>query len=169
MGLALLTLEGDLRPAYGDWLVLGCAVCFALHITAVSAFAPRVDAMALTTMQVATAALLSGAVSLATESWPWPIRNHIWLAAALTGVLATAFAYGVQNGMQTRTTATHTALIFATEPVFAAAFGCFLAGERLTTWGAVGSGLILTGMLLAELGPRPRQRPGSAWSEGEHS
>jgi drug/metabolite transporter (DMT)-like permease len=167
VGLALLTLEGDLRPAYGDWLVLGCAICFALHITTVSAFAPRIDAMALTTIQVAAAALLSGAVSLATENWPWPVSTDIWMAATLTGALATAFAYGVQNSMQTRTTATHTALIFATEPVFAAAFARLLAGERLSTWGVVGSALILLGMLLAELGPGAHPSPVSAWGKGD--
>jgi drug/metabolite transporter (DMT)-like permease len=153
VGLALLTLGRDLRPAQGDLIVLGCAVCYALHIVAVSRFAPRTDALALTVVQVAVVALLSGAVSLAAGEWPRAIPAPVLLAAAFTGVLATALAFAVQNAVQTRTTATHTALIFTTEPVFAALFGFLLAGERLGVWGWGGCGLILLGMLLAELRP----------------
>ena len=153
VGLALLTLEGDMRPTCGDWLLLGCAFWFALHITAVSMFAPQMNAMALTIVQIATAALLSGAASLACGTWSWPIPKAVWLAAAFTGVLATAFAFAIQNAMQSHTTATHTALIFATEPVFAAASGHVLAAERLTGWSLIGCALILLGMLLAELRP----------------
>lgn len=152
-GLALLTLGRDLRPAQGDLLVLGCAFCYALHIVAVSRFAPQTDALALTVVQVAVVALLSGLASLAAGKWPAPIPAPIFLAATFTGVLATALAFAVQNAVQARTTATHTALIFTTEPVFAALFGFALAGERLTAWGWVGCGLILLGMLLAELRP----------------
>ena len=81
-----------------------------------------------------------------------------WLAAGFTGVLATAMAFAVQNTVQTWTTATHTALILAAEPVFAVLFGYLLAGERLTEWALVGCGLILAGMLLAELRPVTGQR-----------
>ncbi|MGC8787140.1 MAG: EamA family transporter, partial [Anaerolineae bacterium] len=60
-------------------------------------------------------------------------------------------AFAIQNNVHTWTSATHTALIFATEPVFAALFGYFLAGERLTKAGIAGCGLILLGMIVAEL------------------
>jgi drug/metabolite transporter (DMT)-like permease len=51
------------------------------------------------------------------------------------------------------TTATHTALIFSTEPVFAALASFFLVGERLGPRQLLGGTLILAGMLTAELGP----------------
>jgi len=158
IGLALLTLGQDLTSSYGDLIVLGCAFCFALHITIVSVFAPRTDALALTIVQLLVVAVLSGAVSLVTASWPGTIPTNIWVAAGFTGVLATAMAFAVQNTVQTWTTATHTALIFASEPVFAALFGYLLAGERLTEWALVGCVLILAGTLLAELRPATGQR-----------
>jgi len=152
IGLALLTLEHDLLPARGDLIVLGCAFCFALHIIAVSRFASHTDAMALTTLQLTVVALLSAAASLATESCPWPVRGDVLWAIIFTAVLATALAFAIQNGVQAFTTPTHTALIFAAEPVFAAIFGYFFASERLTQPGLVGCALILVGILLAELG-----------------
>lgn len=151
IGLALLTLERNLTPSQGDLIVLGCAICFALHITAVSLFAPQTDALALTLVQVAVVAILSGLAALATASWRWPVTGDVFYAAAFTGVLATAVAFAIQNKVQAWTSATHTALIFASEPVFAALFGYFLAGERLTQTGLLGCGLILLGMVLAEL------------------
>jgi len=151
VGLGLLTVQHDLLPSYGDLIVLGCAVAFALHIVLVSIFAPTVDAMALTTVQIATVALLSGLVSLSSGIWWQQISSDAWMAAGFTGVFATAFAFGVQNAVQSHTTATHTALIFAAEPVFAALSAYLLAGEVLAGWGVVGCGLILMGMILAEI------------------
>lgn len=153
VGMALLTLERDLSPSRGDLIVLGCAFCFALHIMAVSLFAPQTDALALTFVQITTVAVLSGLVTLATAGWRWPVPSGVFYAALFTGVLATALAFAIQNNVQRWTSATHTALIFATEPVFAALFGYFLAGERLTKAGIIGCGLILLGMIVAELQP----------------
>jgi len=153
VGMALLTLERDLSPSRGDLIVLGCAFCFALHIMAVSLFAPRTDALALTFVQITVVAVLSGLVTLATTGWRWPVPSEVFYAAVFTGVLATGLAFAIQNNVQKWTSATHTALIFATEPVFAALFGYFLAGEHLTKAGIVGCGLILLGMIVAELQP----------------
>ena len=150
VGLALLTLGRDLRPTVGDALVLGCAVCFALHIVAVSRYAPQTDALALTLVQVAAVAVFSAAAATLLGEWQ-PPPQPVMGAAAFTGVLATALAFAVQNSVQAWTTATHTALIFATEPVFAGIFGYWFADERLTRAAIVGCILILLGMLVAEL------------------
>lgn len=152
-GLALLTLESDLTPARGDLIVLGCAFSFALHITAVSLYAPQTDALALTVVQVAVVAVVSGVVATLGGEWQQSATRDVLAAAAFTGVLATALAFAIQNSVQTWTTATHTALIFTAEPVFAGLFGYWLAGDRLTGWALAGCGLILLGMIVAELWP----------------
>src|SRR5262249_53908257 len=43
LGLALLTLGGDVTVELGDLLVLGCALAFALHILSVDRYAGRHD------------------------------------------------------------------------------------------------------------------------------
>jgi len=150
-GLALLALDHDRSIAIGDLLVLGCAFSFALHIVAVSAFAPRTDPLALTIIQVATVTLASGIITLFTDR-PWPQPSfETWFAASFTGVLATAVAFFVQTAMQRFTTPTHTALIFAGEPVFAALFGVLLAGDVITARGLAGSILILMGTVAGEI------------------
>jgi len=68
------------------------------------------------------------------------------------GLIATAFVFGIQTWGQRHTTPTHTALIFALEPVFAALFAVAFAGEILEAREWIGGALILLGMLVAEVG-----------------
>jgi hypothetical protein len=147
----MLTLNNTLRVERADLLVLGCAFSFALHIVAVSAFAPHHDPLALTIVQVVTVALVSGATGLFLDrplAMPTPT---VWFAAAFTGILATAVAFTAQTAMQRFTTPTHTALIFAAEPVFAALFGVLLAGEVMTSRAIAGGILIVVGTIIGEM------------------
>jgi drug/metabolite transporter (DMT)-like permease len=83
----------------------------------------------------------------------------VLFAAAFTGLFATVIAFGVQTVAQRFTSATHTALIFATEPVFAAIFSVLLTGEALGPKELLGCALILAGMLVAEVLPLGRRAP----------
>lgn len=150
LGLALLSLTADLRIEPGDLLVLGCAFSFAAHILLTGHFAPRHDPLALTLGQVLTVALFSGAAALVFDA-PAPLTGRVIFAAAFTGLLATAAAFGIQTIAQRFTTATHTALIFAAEPVFAGLFSFVLIGELLGPRQVIGCGLILAGMMVAEV------------------
>jgi len=75
----------------------------------------------------------------------------VWLNLSILIVFCTAVAYIVLNHMQKFTSPTQTALIFTTEPVFAALFAFLLLGETLSPKGFAGSLLILTGMIISEL------------------
>ena len=151
LGLALLTLQADLSVSRGDLLVFACAVAFAVHILLMGRYAPDWPPLRLAFVQIATVAVLSGAAALLVERpIPWPACN-VWFAAAFTGLLATAFAFFVQSRAQQATSPTHTALIFAAEPVFAGLFSFLLIGEVLGPRQIVGSALIVAGMVTAEL------------------
>jgi drug/metabolite transporter (DMT)-like permease len=73
--------------------------------------------------------------------------------------LATAAAFTIQSWAQQHLPASHTALIFTLEPVFAWLTSLLFFGERLGLRAMLGAGLILAGILLAEL--RPTSRAGS--------
>ena len=64
---------------------------------------------------------------------------------------ATGLVFGLQTWAQRHTTPTHTALIFILEPVFAAIFAMIFTQERLEGLEWLGGGLILLGMLVAEM------------------
>lgn len=159
-GLALLSLNADLVPTYGDLLILMCAVAFALHIASVSRYSGPHDSIALAIIQIGVSAALSwvlhltgtGTLAPGVPGVQWLIGPaHVVVAWLICGVLATAVAYLLQNVLQPYTTPTHTALIFSAEPVWGAVFSYLLLGETLTLRGYVGAGLILAGMFLAEL------------------
>jgi drug/metabolite transporter (DMT)-like permease len=153
VGLAFLTLQPGLQIAPGDLLVLACAFAFAAHILLTGYFAPRYDPLALTLGSLVTVAILSSAAALIFDR-PWDpaaLTPSVLFAAAFTGVLATSVAFGLQTSAQRFTTATHTALIFAAEPVFAGLFSFLLIGEVLGLKQVLGCLLILAGMVVAEM------------------
>lgn len=153
IGLAFLSLNDDLIPTAGDVLILLCALSFALQILAVGRYGSHHDPAVLATVQIGVVALLSHLASAAFEGWPATLTAPVWTALLITGIPATALAFLVQNSFQPYTTPTHAALIFAAEPVFAAAFAYWLGGETLSLRGYIGAALMLFGMLLAELAP----------------
>lgn len=140
----------------GDAMVLVCAFAFALHIVAVSRWATALPVVPVNAVQLVTVALVSSTATLAIER-PLPMPAAGVLAAALfLGVLATALVFWLQLVLQRHTSATHTALIFALEPVFAALFSWLWTGETLTVAVLLGGALMLAGVIAAEVPIKPR-------------
>jgi drug/metabolite transporter (DMT)-like permease len=148
-GLALLS-GVEAGSAAGDLLVLGGAAAFALQIVLMERFAPRYDPLGLTLVEMATAFAGFAAVAVALGQWELPRGWTVWGALLVTGVFASALAFLVQSWAQRRTSATQTALVFALEPVFAAGFGVWLAGDRLGWAGWTGCAVIMAGIAMAE-------------------
>jgi drug/metabolite transporter (DMT)-like permease len=163
-GLVLLTTPPGAGLALfagiglGEWLCLGCAVAFAAHLLMLARAAPIVSARRLGTLQIGFAAV----VMLVTLPLGGRAYFHgtgmVWMALGVTAVLATAAAFTIQSWAQQHLPASHTALIFALEPVFAWLTSLLFFGEQLGRRAMLGAGLILAGILLAELRPTSRGR-----------
>jgi len=134
----------------GDLLTMGCAASFALHIFFNGRMTRRHAFEHIAVVQVATAAVLMP-LSIVLESPRLVWSGQVVFALVFTGVVCTAVAFSVQAWAQQYTPATHTALIFSTEPVFAAVTSYLFLGEHLGTRGTMGAVLILGGILIAEL------------------
>lgn len=157
-GLFLMTVPGG--PAgladfanvnLGDLLTIGCAICFTFHVIFVGRASQRFPFEQVAFLQVAAAAIL---MTLST-----PLLEHPYFrptptvitAVLITGILCTAVAFSVQSWAQQFTPATHTALIFTTEPVFAWLTSFIYLHERLGLRAGAGALLILCGVLISEL------------------
>jgi drug/metabolite transporter (DMT)-like permease len=150
-GFALFSSVG-----LGDWLCLGCAVAFAAHLLMLARAAPVVSARKLGTLQIGFAAVVL-LVTLPLGGRPTFHSSAIlWIALGVTAVLATAAAFTIQSWAQQHLPASHTALIFTLEPVFAWLTSLLFFGEQLGRRAMLGAGLILAGILLAELRPTSR-------------
>lgn len=158
IGLFLMTIPGGragladfANVNLGDLLTIGCAFSFAFHIIFVGHASQRFPFEQVAVLQVGTAAILM-TVSAPLLEHPHFRPSATAIAAVLvTGILCTAVAFTVQSWAQQFTPATHTALIFTTEPVFAWLTSFIYLKERLGLRAGVGAMLILSGVLVSEL------------------
>ncbi len=155
VGLVLLSGGVD-ALGRGEWLTLGCAVCFALHIVILDRTTARHDALRLTFWQVLTVGL--GCLVPGFFLGGYRFGAPAWAAAAFTGVGPTAVAVLCMVWAQRVLPPARAALLLLLEPVFAGALGYFV-GDRLGGRGVLGAALILTAVLLTELVPAWRGRP----------
>ncbi|MBA3347887.1 MAG: DMT family transporter [Actinobacteria bacterium] len=148
-GLALLSGVGG-GDGIGDLLVLAGSAAYSLQIALMERYAPRYDPIAFTFVEMLAAFAGFAVVAVALGQVELPRGWTVWGALLVTGVFASALGFLVQTWAQQRTSATRTALAFAMEPVWAAIFGFWLAGDRLGAVAWVGAVLIMAGIFVAE-------------------
>jgi drug/metabolite transporter (DMT)-like permease len=139
------------RLGKGDGLTLACALAFALHITLIEHLARAHRPAPLVAVQLWTVAVLA-AVTVGTVGSRLQPTPAFWSAVLITGVGGSAVALLLQAWAQARTTAVRAALVYALEPVFAAAYSVALGREQLGVRELGGGGLIILGVLVSELG-----------------
>src|SRR5215218_1204554 len=152
IGMVLLAGGGPEGANWGDLLTLLCAAALGLHIALLSRYAATYDAGALTLAQILSIALIFLIV--------WPFSSSVtlppptvWVALLITGLLASAGAFLVQTTVQQHIPAARTAIILTMEPVFAALFGYWLAGDRLVAVQILGALMILSALVIGEVVP----------------
>jgi drug/metabolite transporter (DMT)-like permease len=157
-GLYFLTVprQGISDLNRGDLLVMGCSVLYALQIIFIERYSATHSLAGLSFLQViVTASLVWLAVPLLNvtglEMFRVLFTSQMIFGVLVTAFFTTAIAYPLLVWAQRHTTATNTALILASEPVFAAITSYFMVHERLGGRALAGAGLILAGILVAEL------------------
>ena len=178
-GIVLASIGGALilAPASaggvnaGDLLMLSTTVLFAAHVNLMSLYARRFDVAQLSALQVATAAALilgawvavrSVAALAGAQALPPGLAREaaplVWSPAAALqlvylALVATVASFLLWTWGQARMSATHAAVIFSLEPVFATAFAVALRGSAEWTGGRATAGalLVVTGVIVSEL------------------
>ena len=145
IGLGLLSIRGW-SIGIGELLVLGSALCFAGHIISLGKWSNGRDPYAMTVIQLAMCALLSGLASIAEGGYSPPPDWGVWATVIFTAVVCTAIAFMVQTWSQAHMTTTKVAVILTMEVVFAAIFAIIFGGERLTVQTALGGTLVVIAM-----------------------
>ena len=154
VGLGLLTLGNDFRPAPGDLICLLCALGYGINLLVVehAVRQPEVDALQLGVFQqlVTGAAML--VLSLLFETPCLPQTPTGWGSVLFLSVFCTGIAFAITAVQQKHTSAVHVGLIFTLEPLFSAIVAFFLAGERLAPRGYVGAALMMLALVTMEAG-----------------
>jgi drug/metabolite transporter (DMT)-like permease len=138
-------------------LTLGCAVSFAAHIACLERFTREVDAPSLFAWQMVASVVLLFPAMLIEQAPAQAFAPTMLLLVGLgvTGGLATG-AFAVQMWVQRIVPAQQVALIFASEPAYAAWLSWYFLGETMDTQGWIGSGLILLAVVVGAYGNGPR-------------
>ena len=136
---------------FGDILSVGCAFGFALQIIFLGRASQRFPFEQIAVLQIATAAVLTAVTAPFLEKTYFHPTGIVVATVLITGIFGTAVAFTVQAWAQQFTPATHTALIFNLEPVFAWLTSFIYLKERLGLRAGAGALLILGGVLVSEL------------------
>ena len=145
IGLGLLSLKGW-AIGDGELLVLASAFAFAAHIIALGKWSSGRDAYAMTVVQLAMCALLTGLASLFEGGYQLPPDRGVWATVIFTAVVCTAVAFVIQTWSQAHMSTTKVAVILTMEVVFAALFAILFGGESLTPQKAIGGVLVVIAM-----------------------
>ena len=150
LGLALLSLQGW-SIGFGELLVLGSAFAFGAHIIALGKWSNGRDAYAMTVVQLAVCAVLTGIASIFEGGYQLPPDNGVWATVIFTAVACTAVAFVIQTWSQAHMSTTKVAVILTMEVVFAALFAIVFGGETLTLQKALGGLLVVIAMFVIVL------------------
>ncbi|GGU18336.1 DMT family transporter [Streptomyces violascens] len=153
-GVVLLTQGGGFTtPSAGDLLMLLAALARTAHVL----FMARVkavqdaDSLSLTTVQLGGAVAVFAVLAAApgTADAPWTVAAGFgvreWSGLLFLSVFCTLFAFFVQMWAVRRTSPSRVSLLLGTEPLWAAAAGIALGGERLGALALLGAILVLAG------------------------
>ena len=151
-GFYMLCLWDGIHNVYlSDLLVLLCAISFSFHILSVDHYSGFLNGMLLSMVQFLVCGILSGILSLATET---AVLENI-LAAAFpilyTGVMSSGVAYTLQIYGQKYAEPAVASLSMSLESVFAALGGWLIAGNTLRLPEFVGCALVFAAIVLAQL------------------
>ena len=146
-----------------EGLTVGCAFVFALHILATDVLTKREDPLAITLTSfvfVVVGSAVTLGVGLLGEQAPSAsallelvAARDFALPLVLSSILATAVALTLMNLFQRELDPVRAAILYALEPVWAALVSIGIGMSVPDAWLWIGGGALLSGNLLAELGP----------------
>ena len=142
--LAIIGLYILLNPTggginVGDMLTFGCAVSFAAHVIMQDKYLSKGASMFVTLFSCISVFLF--------EDISIHISQRLIIALLVTGILATFVAIMFMVWAQTILGPNQTAILLSLEPVFAALFSTFFAGEILGIYGWVGGMIVVLGVI----------------------
>jgi len=162
VGLMLLCGNGAMHMNRGDVLAAICAVCVSLHLIYTGEFVVRNDYYWLTVTQLGVVAILSYATAFIRGKDVAIWYPDLLMPLLVCSLIATVFAFLVQTSMQRHISHTNTALIFCTEPVFAALYARIMLNERLGAYGYFGAACVMVAMLISILPEKKSKTPVSS-------
>lgn len=148
----------------GAWSTIACAVLFGGQILLTDHSSRKVDTSALTFTMLSfsavwmTLALLAAPGGVARLMGPerfCPLRSASFIGIELVcALVATVLVVSLFTRWQKELSPSRVAILYTTEPIFAAVISIVAGRDRITGWLIFGGAMILAANLVAELTPR---------------
>ena len=148
--LGLLFLTGaQLDVSFGDAITVVTALAWAVWLIGTGEVTRRFDTFGLVLVQVAT--VTAGSAVIAAFEGFGDVTGIVVIAVVVTGVGCSAIAFSLSAWAQRIIDPERAGVINLFEPIVAGVIG-YSIGERLGVLGYLGTGLILAGIVVVELG-----------------
>lgn len=167
-GLWIMNPPTDPRFGIGEILTAACGIAYGVQIVLIDRFSGRHDAGALTLAASVVIGALLLAAGLATSGGRTALSPGalVLLASSPSGVLpilflslvASSLPLLIMNRFQKALDPTHAAIVYATEPVYAAAFSALFFGETIGLPMLLGGALVISANIWAGKASAPANR-----------
>jgi drug/metabolite transporter (DMT)-like permease len=138
----------------GDWLIVGSAMFWAMHVILLGHVAKMTGLpIFVSSVSFLVAGIAASVIALPTEAPTFAGISAGWLEIAYAAVLSTAVGFTLQAIGQQHVPAANAAIILSAESLFAALGAAVVLGERLPLVGYAGATLIFAAILLVEAIP----------------
>ncbi len=151
VGMYFLSVTGRFNISKGDLFVFACSFFWAAHVLYIGFISRHVNVLKLAVFQYVVCSALSMLVAIVFETIQWQSIVDATIPILYGGLLSVGIAYTLQIIAQKKAPPAHAAIILSMEAVFAVIAGWLMLNEILTVRGIIGCGLMLAGMLLAQL------------------
>ncbi len=161
VAMYLLCVTSSFTVAFGDLLMLLCAVAFAGHIMVCDHFSQFVDGAKLSCVQFFFATLWSLVGAVLTETIDLSMILSCALPILYVGIFSSGVGYTLQILAQKDSNPTVVSILLSLESVFAVIAGAIILQQQMTGREYAGCVLMLVAVVLAQI-PMPEKKKSAA-------
>ncbi len=151
VGLYLLCINENFSIGKGDFLVLICAVLFAVHILVIDHFAPKADGVCLSAVQFFISGTVSAIGAILFENPNVSAMLEAVVPILYAGVMSCGVAYTLQVIGQKDMNPTVASMILSLESVISVLAGWVILGQALSMKEIIGCVIVFMAVILVQL------------------
>lgn len=143
----------------GDWLIVGSAVFWAMHVLTLGHLAKETGLpIFVSAVSFLVAGMVALAIAVPVEAPALGQISDVWIQLAYAAVLSTAVGFTLQAVGQQYVPPANAAIILSAESLFAALGGAVMLGDRLPAVGYAGAALLFFAIVMVEAVPALLER-----------
>ncbi|WP_339670430.1 DMT family transporter [Dasania marina] len=151
LGLAALTLQGEIHLEVSQLYLLLGAIFFALQFVVTTVHAAKMPALTLAAIQMATVGIVALMAAFYTEPITFNWSLDIWGWVLASALIASLLRFSLQTYALSISTANNAGMVMILEPVWVTILGAYFMSETLAANQWLGCGLILLAMIVYQL------------------